>query len=118
MNPKLAVVTVWAEDVPEVAHFYRNVIGLEPMHAHGGVPHFNLGGVILVVIQGKPSPAKEAHPEHFPIMAFSVENLDQEIEMLASHGIDRLGDMVEREKSRWIMFHDPAGNLLEYVQYV
>lgn len=117
MNHKLAVVAVWAEDVPEVAHFYRNVIGLEPMHAHGGVPHFNVGGAILVVIQGKPSPAKEADPEHFPIIAFSVDNLDQEVDRLAAHEVDRFGEVVERESSRWVMFHDPAGNLLEFVQY-
>mgnify|MGYP001116312537 CR=1 FL=1 len=27
-NPSLAIVTLWAKDVAQVTHFYRDVIGL------------------------------------------------------------------------------------------
>jgi hypothetical protein len=44
MSVKLAVVTLWAEDVAITAHFYRDVIGLRLLPQHGDRPHFDLGG--------------------------------------------------------------------------
>ena len=52
MNPKLFVVTLWAEDVALNAHFYRDVIGL-PLASHHDRPHFDLGGVHLTHSQRK-----------------------------------------------------------------
>ncbi len=42
MNATLAVVTLWAEDVAQTAHFYRDVIGLRMLPHHGDRPHFDL----------------------------------------------------------------------------
>ena len=51
----LAVVTLWAEDVPTTAHFYRDVIGLDLMPHHGQRPAFDLGhGTHLVILRGQP----------------------------------------------------------------
>jgi catechol 2,3-dioxygenase-like lactoylglutathione lyase family enzyme len=116
MNPKLAVVSVWTEDVPAAAHFYRDLVGLELMHHHGGQPHFKIDDVILVLVEGKPTPATNATPEHFPIIAFSVDSLDFEIDKLSNLGIEMPSGVVETGNTRWVMFRDPAGNLLEYVE--
>ena len=39
MDTHLAVISLWAEDVPAAAHFYRDVIGLKLLPHHAGDPH-------------------------------------------------------------------------------
>ena len=43
----IAVVSLWAEDVPRTVHFYRDVIGLKLMPHHGAQPAFEVNGVYL-----------------------------------------------------------------------
>ena len=115
----LAVVSLWAEDVSAAAHFYRDVLGLPllPHHPpHGDRPHFELGGTYLTILQGKPIPPQDAEPPHFPLIAFAVDDLDSAVEHLRAHGIELPWDIKEGIDSRWIAFHDPAGNLIELVQ--
>lgn len=49
MMTKVAVISLWAEDVPTTAHFYRDVIGLHLLPHHGGSPHFEINGTYLVI---------------------------------------------------------------------
>jgi predicted enzyme related to lactoylglutathione lyase len=116
----IAVVSLWAEDVPTAAHFYRDVIGLRllPHHSHhDGRPHFDVSGTYLTILKGKPVPAQNAEPSHFPLIAFAVDDLDSAIERLQAHHVELPREVVEDADSRWAMFHDPAGNLIELVQF-
>jgi predicted enzyme related to lactoylglutathione lyase len=116
----IAVVSLWAEDVPTAAHFYRDVIGLRllPHHSHhDGRPHFDVSGTYLTILKGKPVPAQNAEPSHFPLIAFAVDDLDSAIERLQAHHVELPREVVEDADSRWVMFHDPAGNLIELVQF-
>ncbi|HEU0295148.1 MAG TPA: VOC family protein [Anaerolineales bacterium] len=54
MKLKLAVVTLWAEDVDRTADFYRHVLGLPLLTIDRGRPHFDFGGWYLVILPGKP----------------------------------------------------------------
>jgi catechol 2,3-dioxygenase-like lactoylglutathione lyase family enzyme len=117
MDPKLAVIALWAEDVAEAAHFYRDVIGLRPMPHHGEWPHFNLGGIFLTILQGRPSPAEDALPSRFPILALSVGNLQDAIALLDANAVEMPWGIKENANSRWVLFHDPAGNLIELVEF-
>jgi catechol 2,3-dioxygenase-like lactoylglutathione lyase family enzyme len=113
-QPRLAVVTLWAEDVPAAAHFYRDVIGLRLLpHHHNGRPHFDVGGVYLTIVQGKPAPA----PTRFPFFAFAVDDLGAAVERLRAQHIELPWGIEEDTGSRWAMFHDPAGNLIEIAQF-
>jgi catechol 2,3-dioxygenase-like lactoylglutathione lyase family enzyme len=117
---RIAIVSLWAEDVPAAAHFYRDAIGLRlsPHHSHhGGRPHFDLGGTYLTILKGKPIPAQNAEPSHFPLIAFAVDDLNSAIERLQAHHVELLTDVAEDADSRWVTFHDPAGNLIELVQF-
>ena len=117
---RIAIVSLWAEDVEAAAHFYREVIGLRllPHHSHHDKrPHFSLGDTYLTILKGKPVPAQDAEPSRFPLMAFAVDDLDPAIERLQAHHVELLGDVKEGKDSRWVMFHDPAGNLIELVQF-
>ena len=113
MSLKLAVVSLWAEDVDTTAHFYRDVIELKLLKHDRHRPHFDLGGAYLVILQGRSLPPVDPVPARFPIIAFAVDNLDAAIERLRLHHVDLPWGSEEDADSRWVMFYDPAGNLIE-----
>ena len=115
----VAVISLWAEDVPAAVHFYRDVVGLQllPSHAHHSErPHFNLDGTYLTILQGKPVPAQDAEPSDFPLVAFAVDDLASAVERLRAHGVELPQGVQEGVDSRWVVFRDPAGNLVELVE--
>ncbi len=118
MITKLAVVALWAEDVITTVHFYRDVLGLSLLpHNHIGWPHFDLGGTYLTILQGHPVAAQQAQPERFPLIALAVDNLAAAVERLHHHGVETPWGIEQGAGSRWVMFHDPAGNLIELVEF-
>jgi catechol 2,3-dioxygenase-like lactoylglutathione lyase family enzyme len=118
MDKRFVVVSLWAEDVPKLVHFYRDVLGLGLKTHHGHQPHFDVSGVNLVILQGVPTPAQEALPPRFPLFALQVEDLDTEMSKLNKHGIELPWGVEGGPGSRYVMFHDPGGNLIELVEYV
>jgi catechol-2,3-dioxygenase len=119
IRPKnVAVFSLWAEDVSTAAHFYRDVVGLSVFPHHGHLPAFDLGdGSHLVIIKGQPVPARNSEPPHFPLIAFAVEDLKRAIEDLEAHGVELPWGVETGDNSRWVKFRDPAGNLIEFVQF-
>ncbi len=117
MNVKIAVVSIWAEDVSTTAHFYRDVIGLPLVAHHGARPHFDLGGTYLTILKGRSVPAQDSVPPHFPIVAFAVPDLDAAVGRLHAHQVELPWGIEKGETERWIKFYDPAGNLIEMVEF-
>ena len=117
MKLKLAVVMLWAEDVNRAADFYRDVLGLPLLMMDRGRPHFDLGGVYLVILPGQPCTLEDSTRARFPILAFAVHDLDMMIHQLKSQGVEMPWGIEEDSDSRWIMFNDPGGNLLEVAQF-
>jgi len=117
MKVKLHVISLWAEDVPATAHFYRDVVGLRLMPLHHDRPHFDLGGQYLVLVKGAPAMRDVDSPDNFPVLAFGVDNLESAIDELRSHGVALPRGIEEGPGSRWVQCHDPAGNLIEFVEF-
>lgn len=115
-KPKqLIVVTLWAEDIPTTVHFYRDMIGLELLAHQGAQPTFIVGeGMHLLIKEGKPLPALGAEP--FPVIAFEVDDLDEAFVHLEALGINFASEIISNPGARYILFHDPAGNLIELAQ--
>ncbi len=115
---RIAVVSLWAEDVTAAAHFYRDAIGLQLLahHSHER-PHFDLGGSYLVILKGRPQAALNPLPTRFPLVALAVEDLDSAVDRLRVHGAELPWGIEEGADSRWVMFHDPAGTLIELLQF-
>jgi glyoxylase I family protein len=114
----LAVVTLWAEDVRTTAHFYRDVIGLDLLPHHGHRPAFDLGhGAHLVILRGQPVPAENPELPLFPLIALAVEDLDRAVDHLEAHGVELLSGIQADQGARWVVFRDPAGNLIELAQF-
>ncbi len=119
MIEKFEVISLWAEDVPETAHFYKNVLGLKLLpHHHGGRPLFEVGDAYLAILKGKPHPAEESDPDRFPLLVFRVQDLDAAVERLQAHGAELPWGVEGHSGPRWVMFHDPAGNLIELTEGV
>ena len=115
---RLAVVALWAEDIPTTAHFYRDVIGLDLMPHHGHRPAFDLGhGTHLVILRGQPIAAKDPELPLFPLVAFAIEDLDRAVDYLEAHGVELLSGIQTGQGARWVVFRDPAGNLIELAQF-
>jgi catechol 2,3-dioxygenase-like lactoylglutathione lyase family enzyme len=116
----VAVISLWARDVPAAAHFYRDVIGLQLIphdSHHNSQPHFDLNGTYLTILKGDPVPAQNAEPSHFPLVAFAVDDLDAAVERLRAHHVELPWGVEEGTDSQWGKFYDPAGNLIELVQF-
>ena len=117
MSVRIAVVSIWAEDVSTTAHFYRDAIGLQLMSHHGEQLVFDLDGVYLTILKGRPIAAQGSLPARFPIVAFAVQDLDAAVERLRAYHVELPWGIEESETERWVMFHDPAGNLVELAQF-
>ena len=53
MITNFATVTLWVEDFKKSVAFYRDTLGLELLTQPGEMPHFKVGGGILVLAKGK-----------------------------------------------------------------
>ncbi len=117
MVHRIAVVTLWAEDVPTTAHFYRDVVGLPMIPHHAGDrPHFNMEGCFLTIVQGRPALPPDPEPR-FPVVAFSIPDLDHAVEKLRKYSVETPWGVERDNSGRWVMFRDPAGNLVELVEF-
>jgi catechol 2,3-dioxygenase-like lactoylglutathione lyase family enzyme len=119
MLPQLAVVSLWVADLAAALRFYEQVIGLPLNAAPGKRPHFKLAnGATLVLLEGRPQPAildTEAFTGRFPTLVFAIPDFDSALQRLEQAGV-RLPWGVETDQHRrWVMFHDPSGNLIELV---
>ena len=117
MASRIAVVSLWAEDVPATAHFYQDAIGLCLVSHQHERPHFDVGGCYLTILKGRPIPAQNAVPENFPLIAIGVDDLDAAVERLQAQAIELPWGIEGDGSSRWVKFYDPAGNLVELVQF-
>ena len=115
---RLVVVSLWATDVRTTAHFYRDVLGLPLVPHHGQQPAFDLGhGAHLVLNEGQPEAVVESKRSRFPTIALAVRDLDGAVEQLVAHGIELPWGVAGSDRARWVVFSDPAGNLVELVQF-
>ncbi len=114
---KLTMVNLKAKDVVGAAHFYRDVIGLEIAGHHGHMPDFDLNGTYLTITQSEFITKLTGAYAQFPVLALEVENLDKAIDRLRLHHVELPWGIEHGETSRWVKFHDPAGNLIELVQF-
>ncbi len=117
MEPKFAVIALWAEDLVRAGHFYKDVLGLKLLSHHGGSPHFDVNGIYLIILKGRAIFVESFQSFRFPLFAIAVDDLDERINRLEKHGVALPWGIESNEASRWIMFNDPAGNLIELVQF-
>ena len=115
---RLAIVGIPAEDVPTAVHFYLDVIGLPLLPHHHERPAFDLGkDTYLVIVKSQHTFTPAADEPPFPLLTFAVKDLDQAAEHLQAHDVELLSGIQTGARARWILFNDPAGNLIEIAQF-
>lgn len=114
---RLAVVSIKAPDIPATAHFYRDVLGLRLIPEHGHRIAFDLGELVLVIVEGQPEKVEPGSGSFFPVLTFAVEDIERAAEGLGLHGVKLIGGIHERMGTRWVYFYDPGGNLVELAQF-
>jgi hypothetical protein len=93
-------------------------VGLPLLAHHDHRPHFDLGrGLYLVIVEGQPAPAQAQGGTRFPVLAFAVNNLAEATKHLDSHNVELPWGVEAGATERWVKFYDPAGNLIEFVQF-
>jgi methylmalonyl-CoA/ethylmalonyl-CoA epimerase len=118
-KPSLALdgigqIAINAHDVPAMAAFYRDVLGLRHLFDAGpNLAFFDCGGVRLMLTQ--PSAPEFDHPSS--ILYFKVPDIDAAHEALVRAGaaIERPPQLTARmpDHELWMcFFRDPGGNML------
>jgi predicted enzyme related to lactoylglutathione lyase len=82
----------------------------------GDRPHFDVEGCILTINHGHPALPSDPEP-HFPVVAFSIHDLEEGVQKLTQHGVEMPWGVENNDSGRWVMFRDPAGNLVELVEF-
>ena len=135
---KLHHIWLAAQMLDETAEFYRNVVGIEggpvvmealPTTPKFGPSHFMTDGTVELHF-GKPDPTLNLRPgsiysgaginplarTHF---AFLVDDIEQAKQRLRTHNVPYLDLGSTQIKGRYqLYFYDPAGNVVEFQQYV
>jgi catechol-2,3-dioxygenase len=93
--------------------FYQNVLGLPLLTVDRGRPHFDFGGGYLIILPGQPYRRQESMLSRFPVIAFAVEDLQSTVHHLKAHDVELPWGIEQDSDSRWVMFYDPGGNLIE-----
>ena len=116
MDKRLVVISLPTENLSRSVHFYRDVLGLTLVTHHGDRPHFDLEGCYLVLLERPAEQHVKPGEDRFPKLALAVNALDSLIERLESHKVELPWGIESDGHSRWVMFYDPGGNLIELVQ--
>ena len=120
---QVAVVTIWTEvgSVEATADFYEDVLGLRLVGSAPGQSILDTDGTFLVVMEGRLEEAKDTR-RRWPMFALTVADLDASIEALRQANVELPWGVEEfgapEPSSRYVMFRDPAGNLIELVEWL
>ena len=78
-------------------------------------------GSFIVIMEGQLEPPRNPK-QRWPMFALAVSSLDQTVEALREAGVELPWGIEEfgapEPSSRYVMFHDPAGNLIEVVEWL
>ena len=122
----LGAVTLFVEDLPRTAAFYRDVFGLESVHEDDDATAFRFGATILNLLR---TPAAHELVEPAAVAAAGagvrfqltvwVDDAEAVCAQLRQHGIELLNGPVDRPwGQRTAAFADPAGNVWEVAQHL
>ena len=120
---QVAVLTVWAEaeKLEATVMFYEDVLGLRRVGTSTDPYILDTDGTFLVIMEGQLEQPRDPG-RRWPMFALSVPDLDRSVEALHDAevelpwGVEEFGS--PEPSSRYVMFHDPAGNLVEIVQWL
>lgn len=112
MDALLGAVWLYSADVPRAVAFYRDVVGLTVIDDGEHVGHFDAGNIRLSIHPVRPG--QEVGSGGFYV--FIVDDIDQEVALLAERGVEFAGGITDRPYGRLAEFRDPDGHELSLWQ--
>jgi catechol 2,3-dioxygenase-like lactoylglutathione lyase family enzyme len=120
---QVAVLTVWADadEFEQTVSFYKDTLGLRSVGSGPKQHILDTDGTFLVIMEGQLDPPQNTS-KRWPMFALTVPNLNKSMESLKDSeielpwGVEEFGTL--RPSSRYVMFYDPAGNLIELVEWL
>lgn len=121
---RLGALTLFTEDLPRTAAFYRDVFGLEAVHEDGDATAFRFGTTILNVLRVEvapeliePAPVGGGSAGRRMQLTVWVDDADAVCAQLTEHGVELLNGPQDRPwGQRTAAFADPAGHVWEIAQ--
>ena len=114
---------LYADDVPSLAAFYGDVVGLTPIDPpdeHSAAFRLDDGNVLLVFDPSRTAGPGRFVPPHGTTgaghVAFKVESLDACADGLRSREVEIEREITWPRGGRSVYFRDPAGNSVEFVE--
>ena len=122
----LGAVTLFVEDLPGTAAFYRDVFGLQPVAEDENSTAFGFGGAILNLLRVHaapelitPAPVAPAGSGSRVQFTVWVDDVDAVCADLTDRGVELLNGPVDRAwGQRTAAFADPAGHVWEIAQTI
>ena len=120
----LGAITLFVEDLPRTAAFYREVFGLSAVHEDDDSAAFRFGATILNVLRAdaatelvEPAPVGGPDAGRRVQLTIWVEDTDAVCAQLHEHGVALLNGPVDRPwGKRTAAFADPGGHVWEVAQ--
>jgi lactoylglutathione lyase len=121
---RLGAISLFVEDLPRTAAFYRDVFGLEAVHEDDDSSAFRFGSTILNVLRVQaahelvePAPVGGADAGRRMQLTVWVDDADAVCAQLKEQGVELLNGPVDRPwGQRTAAFADPAGHVWEVAQ--
>ena len=120
----LGAITLFTEDLPATAAFYRDVFGLVVLFEDDDSAAFRFGGTVLNVLRAdaareliEPAPVGGPDAGRRVQLTVWVEDADAVCARLEEHGVALLNGPADRPwGKRTAAFADPAGHVWEVAQ--
>ena len=117
----LQAITLFVDDLPRAAAFYRDVFGLGLLHRDDDAAAFGFGNTVINLLRSPAAheliePARVAESTSGSRMQLTVEvdDVDATCTALAAHGVTLLNGPMDRPWGiRTAAFTDPAGHVWE-----
>jgi predicted enzyme related to lactoylglutathione lyase len=113
LNPRgFAHAGLLAENLPVLAAFYENDVGLRLLERNEGSCIFDAGQNALFEIWsgGSSSPSRKSSERQSVRICFSVERLEPSIQDLRTRGVAPISEIGNYLGTRWVHYVDPEGN--------
>lgn len=104
---------VRTKEFEKTVSFYRDTLGIPPVHEKPGFVAFDLPSGDTIEIFAD-SYASHQHFATGPVVGFDVDDIDEARKTLEESGIEFIGPTAgDPSKSRWAHFRGPDGNIYE-----
>ena len=112
--PRVCEIARFTEDIPAMARFYQQLLGVEPQYQAEGIAIFVSGGV-KILIHANYTPGEDDLPPEDHV-AFAVPDVDRTCARLVENGLHLVSEPRDWPWGRSAHLRDPDGHLIELSQ--